>query len=119
MKQLEKDTDPQALTDKLLQLTEKHQVTQEMANFISSLFICPEEVVGAKVLHTWYYTDTDVDETYVGTILKKKKTKKVTYVVAYFNELESVDAAADYDIDRSQFTADALFADLHIMSNET
>ena len=113
--QLEKDPNPSLSKVKQLLELAGTSAQEEVVPFIHTLLTTPNQALAQRFLHTWYDTESDEDTVFNGKIMKKKKKIKVTFVVAYYNMDEEEAAAVDYDMERSQLIADALYGDLVLL----
>ena len=59
--------------------------------------------------------ETTDDHIYKGQILKLKKRKKCTFVIAYHSLEEKADEAVDWDITRSAFLTDWICNDVTLI----
>ena len=83
------------------------------AEFILKLPAAPDATQGTKFLHTFFLEDRGVDVVFHGTIIKKKKRKRCTFVVCYYEvETQTEERGWDEDSVRTSLIVDALYGDL-------
>ncbi len=77
---------------------------------VLTLLNSPGDAVKTRFLHTWFVEDHG-DAVYHGAVLKLKKTKRCTFVVAYYMVGEGVEESVE-NVPRSTLVVDALYGDL-------
>lgn len=128
MKQRTKDqAERKKLEKRVSELADKGSVTAEQLEEICSqlpaeatsaaltLLNNPANAVGTPLVHTFFDEEQGTDVLYRGTILKLKRKKLCTFVVAYQDQGEEVEEATDYDMTRNQLVADLVCGDLVLL----
>ena len=78
----------------------------------------PQNIVNRKINHTWFDDTNQHEVIYAGRIVKVKKSKK-QFCVAYWNESqEDEDAAEDYDVKITQVATDLIMGELIFVVSE-
>ena len=110
VRQLEAQKDVNEGTVSAMSMT--NNLSDEQATHIVDLCQNPISLVGVKMVHTWYDEEKESDEIFHGEIIKMRRRKKCTFVVAYHRASETPDDSEDYDMERTQIITDTLYGDL-------
>ena len=114
VRQLEVQKDVGKDTVSALSMT--NDLSDEHIKHIVDLCQDPVSLVGANLIHMWYDQENESDEIFHGEIIKLRRRKKCTFVVAYHRISESPDDSEDYDTERTQIITDILYGDLVFVS---